>query len=214
MKNIFDPRLYLVTDRKLCLGRDIVEVVLEAVHGGVTVVQLREKNCATRDFVELGRALRAKLEAYAVPLIINDRADVALACGAAGIHLGQADLDAADARRILGPGAIIGLSIESLDELPRAQHLPITYFAASPVFATPTKTDTASPLGLSGVKYLRMNSTIPIIGIGGIQNENVQSVIQAGAHGVAVVSAICSASSPRAAAQNLKYLIDKSLTQE
>jgi len=119
-----DLGLYLVTDRALCLGRPLVDVVAHAVAGGVRVVQLREKHADTREFVELGRALMALLAPLGVPLIINDRLDVALAIGAQGAHLGQSDMPVAEARRLLGREAVIGLSVETLDQLREAEGLP------------------------------------------------------------------------------------------
>ncbi len=206
----FDGTLYLVTDFSLSLGRSLVEVVRASVAGGVTCVQLREKEISTRDFVILGRAVKAALAGSGVPLIINDRADVALAVEAEGLHIGQSDLSYPDARRLMGPGAIIGLSVETSEQAREALRWQPDYVAASPVFSTPTKTDTASALGLEGVGEIRniVGPVVPLIAIGGLHADNIAGVIRAGADGVAVVSALCSAPDPMRAAQRLKAIIE------
>ena len=112
-----DYRVYLVTDRELCLGRPLEDIVLAAVRGGAGAVQLREKHASSREFLELARALVSRIQPLGIPLIINDRADIALASGAAGLHVGQSDLPPEDARRLMGPDAIIGLSVETMEEL-------------------------------------------------------------------------------------------------
>lgn len=210
-----DPRLYLVTDPDLIGARDLVEVVLAAVQGGVTLVQLRDKRPEVGEMVQAGRALVAALAPTGVPLLVNDRVDVALAIGAQGAHLGQRDMPLADARRLMGPDAILGLSIERLSE---AAAVPdaADYIAASPVFGTPTKTDTAPPLGLEGVAALRAASPLPLVAIGGLSAANAAEVIGAGAQGLAVVSAILGdprrdLADTRAAAARLRQIIDEAL---
>jgi len=199
-------RLYLVTDQQALRGRSLTDVVLQAVQGGVTCVQLREKAASTRDFVALACALNALLKPSHVPLVINDRIDVALACGAQGVHLGQSDMPVAQARQLLPPEVFIGLSVESLDDVRRAAKESVDYLGVSPVFATPTKTDTAPPWGLEGLRQVRAMSDQPLVAIGGIHLHNAADVLEAGAHGLAVVSAICSAEDPRAAAQSFQAL--------
>ena len=199
-----DYSLYLVTDRSLSRGRATVEIVRAAVAGGVTCVQLREKSCGTREFIEEARALVAVLRDRGVPLIVNDRVDVALAAGAAGVHLGQRDMALADARRLGPPGWIIGISAESVEDAIRAEKEGADYIGVSPVFATPTKTDHAQPLGLEGLRAIRAAVKIPLVAIGGIHTGNARDVIRAGADGLAVVSAIASADSPQAAAAALR----------
>ena len=197
--------LYLVTDSRFCAGRDLVEVVVEAVRGGVTIVQLREKEADTRRFVGLGRRMKAALVPYGVPLIINDRVDVALACGADGVHLGMSDMAVADARRLLGPDAVIGLSVESLGQLEAwKDNGDVDYFGVSPVFSTPTKTDTAPPFGLEGLRRAAAMTSRPLVAIGGINVGNAAEVVAAGADGLAVVSAVMGAENPRGAAERLK----------
>ncbi len=201
-----DYRVYLVTDRELCLGRPLEDVVLQAVAGGATMVQLREKEASARDFLALTRLLVRELHRRDVPLIVNDRADIALAGGAAGLHVGQKDLPPEDARALLGPDAIIGLSVENMAQLDAAQELDVDYLGVSPVWATPTKTDTAPPWGLEGLAEARKKSRLPLVAIGGIHADNAARVIAAGAHGLAVVSELCSAPAPEAAARFLRRL--------
>lgn len=203
-----DYSLYLVTDRGLARGRATAEIVREAVAGGVTCVQMREKNCGTREFIAEARALQHVLEPLGVPLIINDRVDVALAAGAAGVHLGQQDMPLADARRLGPAGWLIGVSAESLADALRAERDGADYVGVSPVFATPTKTDTALPLGLDGLRIIRAAVKLPLVAIGGIHWKNVREVIHAGADGLAVVSAIVAADSPREAAAVLRREIE------
>ncbi len=197
--------LHLVTDRNLTLGRSLIDIVRAATAGGVSVVQLREKDCSTRDFVELGRAVCAELNKLNIPLIINDRIDVALAVGADGVHIGQSDMPYTMARELMGPDALIGLSVETPEQAAAAQHLDVDYLGLSPVFSTTTKADIAPPLGLAGVRRIRTESRHRLIAIGGINQDNAIDVINAGADGLAVVSAICSAKDPQTAAANLNY---------
>lgn len=194
--------LHLVTDSKLCGARGVLAVVEAAVRGGARVVQLREKTLATRAFVERARALKALLSRFGVPLIINDRLDVALACGADGLHVGQDDLSPEDVRRWL-PHALVGLSIERVEQLAAAERLSVDYYGASPVFATATKADAAPALGLEGLRALRARCTRPLVAIGGINEHNAAHVIAAGADALAVVSALCAAPDPEAAARRL-----------
>ena len=204
---MFDYSLYLVTDRALSLGRSTVEVVRAAIRGGVSCVQLREKGCSTREFMDEARLLKALLAGTGVPLFINDRLDVALAVGADGVHLGQNDLAIADARRLVGNRMIIGISAESVADAVRAEAEGADYIGASPVFTTPTKTDTAPPLGLDGLRAIRRAVQLPLVAIGGIDANNAAQVLRAGADGLAVVSAIVSAPCPRTAAAALRQQI-------
>ncbi|MEA4909372.1 MAG: thiamine phosphate synthase [Chloroflexi bacterium] len=195
--------LYLVTDRDLCLGRPLEEVVVQAVRGGASIVQLREKQISTRDFIDEARRIQAALAPYGVPLVINDRVDVALAVGADGVHIGQSDMPYSMARRLLGPEAIIGLSVETMDQVLEAEAYQVSYLGVSPVFETRTKTDLNGAWGLEGLAQVRRRSRHPLVAIGGIQAANAAAVVQAGADSLAVVSAICSAPDPYQAAQAL-----------
>lgn len=201
--------LYLVTDRGLDLGRPLEWVVREAVLGGVTMVQLREKDADTRDFVELAVRVKEVLSGCGrfVPLIINDRLDVAMAADADGVHIGQSDMPYSIARRLLGPGKIIGLSVENMEQVMEAQKMDVDYIAASPVYSTGTKTDTAEPFGLEGVRRVAALTRHPLVGIGRMNALTAGDVIRAGADGVAVVSAIVGAESPRDAAAELIKII-------
>lgn len=204
---MFDYSLYLVTDRRLSLGRSTVEVVAAAVSGGVTCVQLREKHCSTREFLEEARRVRELLVGTGVPLIINDRLDVALAVAADGVHLGQNDMHLSDARRLVGERLVIGISAESVADAIRAEAEGADYIGVSPVFTTPTKMDTAPPLGLEGLREIRRAVSLPLVAIGSIRHDNAAEVLRAGADGLAVVSAIVSAPCPRTAAAALRQQI-------
>lgn len=203
--------LYLVTDRGLCGRKSLEDVVLQAVKGGVSCVQLREKDISTRLFVSEAQSMMKLLEPYKVPLIINDRIDVALACGADGVHIGQDDMPYAVARKLLGPKAIIGLSVETWADVEESRKLDVDYIGVSPVFETPTKTDTKGAWGLDGLAKIKKISRHPLVAIGGLNESNVRETIEAGADSVAVVSAICAASDPEAAARKLTGMIETAL---
>ena len=202
-----DYSLYLVTDRSLARGRSTFEIVKAAVDGGATVVQLREKDCSTREFIEQALAIKNFLKACKVPLIINDRLDVAQAVRADGVHLGQTDMPLEMAKAILGDSMLIGISAESLEDAIAAEKGGADYLGVSPIYATPTKTDAAPPLGLAGLRKIRTAVSLPLVGIGGLNQENSAEAIRSGADGVAVVSAIVAADDPRAAASALKQVI-------
>jgi thiamine-phosphate pyrophosphorylase len=204
-----DYSLYLVTDRELARGRSTLEIITAAVQGGATVVQLREKDCSTREFIEQALAVRDFLKAHRVPLIINDRVDVAQAVEADGVHLGQTDMPLEMAKKILGDAMIIGISAESLEDAIQAEKGGADYLGVSPIYATPTKTDTAPPLGLEGLQTIRRAVKLPLVGIGGLNQDNSADVIRYGADGVAVVSAIVAADDPKAAARELKRIIEE-----
>jgi thiamine-phosphate pyrophosphorylase len=200
-------QLYLVTDEAACLGRDLFWVVEEAVKGGVTMVQLREKSLSTRAFVDRAVRLKALLKPYDVPLIINDRVDVALASDADGVHIGQSDMPYETVRSLLPAGKLIGLSAETKEHVLKAETWDLSYLALSPLYATPSKTDHAEPWGMAGLQWVRANSRHPLVVIGGLNALNTAEAIENGADGIAVISAICSAESPRKAADELKKRI-------
>lgn len=203
--------LYLVTDRSLCGKKPLEEVVLQAVRGGAAYVQLREKDISTRLFVDEAARIKILLEPYKIPLIINDRIDVALACGADGVHIGQDDMPYAIARSILGRKAIIGLSVETWEDVEESRKLDVDYIGVSPVFATPTKTDTRGAWGLDGLRKIRAFSRHPLVAIGGINESNTGDVVAAGADCIAVVSAVCAASEPETAARKINDIITAAL---
>lgn len=191
--------LYLVTDQRNLTEEQFLHIVQEAIKGGVKMVQLREKEASARTLMGLGKKLLAILRPQNIPLIINDRVDVAHALQADGVHLGQSDLPVAEARTILGPKALIGLSVETLEQ----NWEGADYLAASPIFATATKRDHAPPWGLDGLRQLCTVSQKPVFAIGGINETNIGEVRSAGAAGVAVVSAIFQAPCPQTAARRL-----------
>lgn len=200
--------IYLVTDRGLCCNRTLSDVVMQAVQGGVSYVQLREKDITTRLFVEEAIAIKKILKPHNLLLIINDRIDVALACGAEGVHIGQDDMPYAIARKLMGTKAIIGLSVETWEDVEESDMLDVDYIGVSPIFTTPTKTDTKGAWGLEGLAKIKAFSRHPLVAIGGINEANAADVIAAGADCIAVVSAICAAPDPAAATRNLNKIID------
>ncbi|MGA2492742.1 MAG: thiamine phosphate synthase [Roseiarcus sp.] len=199
--NVASLRLCLVTDRGLAAGRSVIDVALAAVRGGATMVQLREKNATTRAFVEEARALKAALVPLGVPLAINDRLDVALAVDADGLHVGQDDMPVEAARRLLGPGAFIGLSITAVEQALRPDAAAADYLGVGPIYAQQTKVDAAAPLGLDGLRRIRGLTGKPVVAIGGLTPDNSAPALAAGADGLAVVSAIVAAADPEAAAR-------------
>ncbi|CAD7841810.1 MAG: Thiamin-phosphate pyrophosphorylase (EC 2.5.1.3) [Olavius algarvensis Delta 4 endosymbiont] len=200
--------VYLVTDRELCGNRGVAAVVAAAARAGACCVQLREKTASTRRFIETAAHILTLLAPYRIPLIINDRIEVAQAVGAHGVHVGQRDMAPETARRLLGPDAIIGLSVETWEDVDAAQQLEVDYLGISPVYATPTKTDTKAPWGLEGVTRIKDFTRHPLVGIGGLDASNAAAVIRAGADCIAVVSAICAASDPFTATIRLKETIE------
>ncbi|MFG6665602.1 thiamine phosphate synthase [Halomonas sp. HNIBRBA4712] len=196
-----DLSLYLVTDAALCRKHGLEHTVMEAVRGGVSVVQLRDKQASDAAMIDEARRLKALLAGTGVPLIINDRLDVAIKSGADGLHVGQSDAAALDARAALGPNAIIGLSINTREQLDRAPLAALDYLGLGPVFATASKQDHAAPLGLAGLAELVRASRLPTVAIGGLKAEHAGAVFAAGAGGLAVISAICGSPNPYRAAQ-------------
>jgi thiamine-phosphate pyrophosphorylase len=204
-----DYGLYLVTDSALSWGRPPLDVVRAAVDGGATCVQVREKDVSSREYVARLLPVRELLRERGIPLFVNDRVDIALAVEADGIHLGQTDLPLTMARRIAGNRLIVGISCEAPHDAVEAERGGADYVSVSPVFATPTKTDTAPGLGLDGVRAIRAAVRVPVVAIGGINATNAAEVIRAGADGICVVSAIVSARDPRAAAATLRDIVER-----
>lgn len=201
--------LYLVTDEKMSLDRDISYVVEQAVEGGVTMVQLREKELNTREFIKRSLNLKKLLSKYNVPLIINDRVDIALAVEADGVHVGQSDMPYEYVKRLIPEKMMLGLSVETLDQAVEAEKYDLDYLSVSPIFFTPTKTNLYREWGIEGLRKLRSITKHKLIAIGGINSSNVAEVIRAGADGVAMVSAICAAEDPKATSKELKSIIEK-----
>jgi len=203
-----DLSVYAITDPTHTRGRGIVALTRAAVAGGATIVQLRDKTSETRDLVATALALKAALRGTGVPLLVNDRVDVALAANADGVHLGQDDMAPADARRLLGPRAIVGLTVRT-DEEARATPLGAAdYVAIGGVFATASKINDTPPLGLAGLSRLaaivrERRPGLPVCAIAGITAANAAEVAAAGADGVAVISGIFMAADAEAAARAL-----------
>ncbi|MGY2080695.1 thiamine phosphate synthase [Modestobacter sp. SYSU DS0657] len=217
MRRAFDPTLYLVTDTLLCAPRSVPEVVAAAVAGGVTAVQVRDKTAGRRDLLALTRAVQAVLAPTpGVRLFVNDAVDVALLAGADGVHVGQDDLPAGEVRTLLGPDALVGVSVGDDADLDGALALPpgtVDVVGLSPVWATPTKPDAGPGLGLAGTRSLAARAQaggIAAVAIGGISVANAAEVRATGVDGVCVVSGICAAPDPAAAARELRA----ALTQE
>lgn len=203
MKRTPDYSVCLVTDRALAGGRPLASVVQSAMDGGVGIVQIREKNLSSRAFYEEAIEIVRLVRSMGRAAIVNDRVDIAMACGADGVHLGQTDLPCEEARRLGGPGWLVGVSVGTEAEAVAAERAGADYLGVSPVFATPTKPNAPEPAGLDGLRRIRLAVRLPLVAIGGIHEGNAADAIRAGADGVAVVSAVMAASDPRAAAAAL-----------
>ena len=205
MRPVFDLSLYLVVGGPALGGRNLFDVVGAAVAGGATIVQIRDPKADTRHLVEETRALKALLGPLDVPLIVNDRVDVALAAGADGVHLGQDDMLPEDARRLLGANFILGLSVGNPAEFEtsRSSLQAVDYLGVGPVHATSTKADAGASIGFEGGAAVHALTDLPIVAIGGLSPGDAGQAVRAGAQGIAVVSAICGAEDPEAAARAL-----------
>lgn len=188
-KNEINYALYLVTDRKILAGRDLYECVEQAILGGTSLLQLREKDVSSKDFYEIAQRVKVIAAKYKVPFIINDRLDIALAVDADGLHIGQDDMPLSVARKLLGPDKIIGMSASSISEALTAEKEGADYLGVGAMFTTPTKKD-ADSVTLSQLAKIKAAVHIPVVAIGGINEDNVKSVINTGVDGVSVVSAI------------------------
>lgn len=209
MRKSFDLSLYLVLDPDLCAGLGMVETTRAAVAGGVTMVQLRDKDATTAGRIETGRALRQVLAGTGVSLIVNDDVEAAVAIGADGVHVGQSDMDAKSARSLTGPDMILGLSAETEELAAAIDPALVDYAGIGPVFSTATKPDHKPPVGMDGLARLAATCRVPAVAIGGLKAAHVPEVLAAGAKGLAVVSAICGTPDPRAAARTLAKAIER-----
>jgi thiamine-phosphate pyrophosphorylase len=216
MTRPFDPTLYLVTDTALSAPRPVADVVRAAVAGGVTAVQVRDKTASRRDLLALTRAVQAALaDRPDIALWVNDAVDVALLAGVDGVHLGQDDLPPAEVRALLGPDRLLGFSVSSVAELDVARALPagtVDLVGIGPVWTTPTKPDAGSALGPDGVGALAEAARaagFTTVAIGGVDVDRAAEVAATGVDGVCVVSAICAAPDPDAAARALRSAIDR-----
>ena len=205
MKPAIDYTLYLCTDRGLMSTPTLEEAVESAIQGGVTLVQLREKDCSSREFYDTALSIKAVCDRHNVPLIINDRLDIALAVDAAGVHVGQSDLPASVVRRIVGPDKIVGVSTATVEEALRAEADGADYIGVGAMFPTGTKKNTRS-VSMEGLAEIRRSVKIPIVVIGGVNEENCARFNGTGIEGLAVVSAIIARPDVKAAAARLKEL--------
>jgi thiamine-phosphate pyrophosphorylase len=217
-----DLRLNAIVDPERSGGHDLAELARLCAEGGATLVQLRDKVSETRAMVDAARAIMQALAQFSVPFVVNDRVDVALAAGADGVHLGQDDMKVEDARRLLGSGAIIGLSVKNVSEAEAAPVALIDYVGSGGVYATMSKQQKNVPIGPEGLARIigvlrsraqKKNKEMPVCGIAGIDASNAAPVIAAGADGVAVISALSLASDPTAAARTLRQVVDAMLAK-
>lgn len=204
MRPVVDLSVYLVLDPDLCGGaQGMIDTTRAAVQNGATCVQLRAPHWKKRALVECGRALKKVLRDFNVPLIINDHADVCLAVDAEGLHVGQDDLSAQDARAILGPDKVLGLSVSNAEELAAVDTPLVDHLGIGPIFSTSTKIDAGAALGIDGFAKLASRKPCPVVAIGSVKVPIVGDLIRAGADGVAVVSAICGQPDPGSATKEL-----------
>ena len=206
--------LYVIITTELGRGRPALELARQALAGGATAIQLREKNLPARDLVELGREMRQLTRAAGAAFIINDRLDIALAVAADGLHIGQDDLPARVARQLLGPDRILGVSAGTIAEARQAEADGADYLGVGSIFATGSKGDAGEPIGPDGLKAIRAAVGIPVVGIGGINSRNAAAVIAAGADGVAVISAVIGAPDVAAAARELLTAVRQARRRE
>jgi thiamine-phosphate pyrophosphorylase len=214
-----DLRLYALVDPERAVGRDPAVLARLVAQGGATLVQLRDKHSDTRAMVARARAIKAALAPLNVPLLINDRIDIALAAGAAGAHVGQDDMAIEDARRLLGPGALLGLSVKTVEQAEAAPIELLDYVGIGGVFATSSKDNPSPPIGPDGLArivavFRRRAPTFPLCAIAGIDRSNAGEAIAAGADGVAVISALSLKDDPRAAARDLRVVVERALAQQ
>lgn len=205
-KGMVDYSLYLVTDRDLLGSKNLAATVEEAIRGGVTMVQLREKNVSTLDFYQIALVIKGITQKHGIPFIVNDRVDIALAVDADGVHIGQEDMPLSVARKLLGSGKMIGVSVATLEQAVAAQYEGADYLGIGAVFPTMTKDD-ADTVSLEELRRIKSGVTLPIVGIGGINKGNIRNVMLTGVDGAAVVSAIIACSDPYEAASNLRNLM-------
>ena len=198
-----DYSLYLVTDRSILKGRSLFEVVAEAIKGGVSLLQLREKDVCSRDFYQIALKIKELANSCNVPLIINDRLDIAQAVDADGLHIGQEDLPLEVARALLGPGKILGYSVSNVAEAVYGEKNGADYLGAGPVYHTGSKAVSIEPIGSAGLKKIKESVSIPVVGIGGIGMSNIAEVKKSGIEGISVISAILASRNIEAAARDL-----------
>lgn len=202
-----DYSLYLVTDRRFLKDRTLKSAVEDSIKGGVTIVQVREKDVTTREFYKVALEVKEITDKYNVPLIINDRIDIAQAINADGVHLGQDDMPIKLARKILGKNKIIGISVGNVDEAKEAEKDGADYVGIGAIFFTGSKKDIDTPIGTTGLKEIVESINIPSVAIGGVNKENLSEVIKTGTSGAAVISAILGKDNIEQAAKELKVVL-------
>ncbi|MFC4353147.1 thiamine phosphate synthase [Fodinicurvata halophila] len=205
----FDLSVYLVMGPDDVRHHTLEEMLSRALKGGVTLVQLRDKTADRQRFVELGRAMQTLLKPAGVPLIVNDRVEEAIALGAAGVHVGQDDMSARLVRQSVGPDRLVGLSSSRPEDAAAADPGIVDYLGAGPVHATTSKADAKTPIAAQGVGAICRASSLPVVAIGGVREGDVPDLVAAGVAGVAVVSAICAAEDPEAAARGLRRAMEQ-----
>ena len=209
-KSKIDYSLYLCTDREIMSCKTIEESVEKALIGGCTVVQLREKNCSSRDFLQLAKRVKKITEKYNVPLIINDRVDIALLSGADGVHLGQSDLPCEEVRKLAGKDFVIGVSAATVEEAVKAEKDGADYLGVGAVFPTSTKTNTRK-VTVERVQEIRKSIQIPFVIIGGINAENIAQFKGTGVNGAAVISSILAPKDITKAAEIMRLAVKQNL---
>lgn len=198
-----DYSLYLVSDRGILKGRDLFQAVEEAIKGGVTLVQLREKDISSLDFYNIALKMKELVNHYHVPLIINDRLDIALAVDADGLHIGQEDLPLKIARQLLGPGKILGYSVANQEQALFGERNGADYLGAGTVYPTGSKADTGEPIGPEGLRSIKQAVSIPVVGIGGIGMPNLEEVKATGIDGISLIAAILGSNDIKGTSQKL-----------
>lgn len=206
MKTNIDYKLYLVTDRDLLKNTDLYTAVEEAIKGGVTLVQLREKDITTLDFYNTALNIKKVTDKYDIPLIINDRMDIALAVNASGVHIGQKDMPCTIARKILGNDKILGVSATTLSQAIKAEKEGADYIGVGAIFNTSTKQD-AKPVSIDTLKEIKETLSIPVVAIGGITSKNIHLLDSSNIDGIAVISDILGKKDIRLASEDLNSLI-------
>jgi thiamine-phosphate pyrophosphorylase len=207
MKNKIDLSLYFIVDRALAGRRNVEQIVRDALAGGVTAIQLREKHMSTKPLIAWANKLKAIVSEFGIPLIINDRIDVAVAVDADGVHLGQDDAPIDVARKLLGADKIIGLSAHTRKEALDAEKTGADYIGVGTVFSTSSKKDIQKIIGTSGLNRIRKNVSLPMVAIGGVNENNLTQVMKTGVDGVAIISAIMNSSNPKQTCLALRSVI-------
>lgn len=204
---VVDYSLYLITDRSFLNGRSLANCVEEAIKGGVTLIQVREKDITSRDFFKVAKEVKEVTSKYNLPLIINDRIDIALAIDADGVHLGQSDMPIKIARKILGKDKIIGISAGSISEALEAEKDDADYLGIGTIFFTGTKKDIEEPIGIEGLKDIVNKIKIPAVAIGGINKDNCKEVMESGVNGISLISAILANDNIENSSRELRNII-------